>query len=106
MHGLDWKKDHLLSLAGVYQPKKEIEKSAVPLALTQYLADHPEIQCILLRPDDDYAGRLAARALMTILPEKYTVDARFPPQGKDYNDYLCKCLRLPVTKPKERKQER
>lgn len=106
MHGLDWKKDHLLSLAGVYQPKKEIEKSAVPLALTQYLADHPEIQCILLRLDNDYAGRMAAKALMTILPEKYTVDARFPPQGKDYNDYLCKCLGLPITKPKERKQER
>lgn len=106
MHGLDWRKDHLLSLAGVYQPKKEIEKSSVPLALTQYLADHPEIQYILLRLDNDYAGRMAAKALTTVLPEKYTVDARFPPQGKDYNDYLCKCLGLPVTNPKERKQER
>lgn len=82
VHGLDWKKDHLLSLAGVYQPKKEMEKSAVPLALTQYLADHPEIQYILLRLDNDYAGRMAAKALMTVLPENYTVDARFPPQGK------------------------
>lgn len=106
MNGIDWKKDHLLSLAGVYQPREKIEESAVPLALTQYLEDHPEVKAIMLRLDNDRAGRMAAKALMTVLPKNYTVDARFPPQGKDYNDYLCKCLGLSVTKPKERKQER
>lgn len=106
MNGIDWKRDHLLSLAGVYQPREKIEESAVPLALTQYLADHPEIKAIILRLDNDRAGRMAAKALMATLPKDYTIDARFPPQGKDYNDYLCKCLGLPVTKTKERKQER
>ena len=58
--GIDWRKDHLLSLAGVYQPKEKIEESAVPLALTQYLHDHPEIKVIVLRLDNDRVGRLAA----------------------------------------------
>ena len=59
-NGIDWRKDHLLSLAGVYQPKEKIEESAVPLALTQYLHDHPEIKVIVLRLDNDRVGRLAA----------------------------------------------
>lgn len=95
MNGINWRKDHLLSLAGVYQPKKETEQSSVPLALTQYLSDHPEIKTIVLRLDNDYAGRMAAKALMTVLPKEYTVSAQFPPKGKDYNDYLCRTLRLP-----------
>lgn len=106
MHGLDWRKDHLLSLAGVYQPKEKIEESAVPLALTQYLREHPEIRTIVLRLDNDKAGRMAAKALMTVLPKEYTTAARFPPSGKDYNDYLCLCLGLAVTKPKQRTHER
>lgn len=107
MNGIDWKKDHLLSLAGVYQPREKIEESAVPLALTQYLKDHPEIKAIMLRLDNDRAGRMAAKALMTVLPKSYTIDARFPPRGKDYNDYLCSYLGLkPVTQKKEQTQER
>lgn len=105
-NGIDWRRDHLLSLAGVYQPRERIEESAIPLALTQYLSDHPEIRCIVLRLDNDRAGRMAAKALMTVLPKNYAVSARFPPWGKDYNDYLCHCLGLPVTKPKQQSQER
>ena len=103
---MDWKKDHLLSLAGVYQPREKIEESAVPLALTQYLRDHPEIKTIILRLDNDRAGRLAAKALMTVLPKDYTIDARFPPRGKDYNDCLCMHLGIPITRSKEKNQER
>lgn len=102
MNGIDWKKDHLLSLAGVYQPREKIEESAVPLALTQYLEDHPEIRAIMLRLDNDRAGRMAAKALMTVLPKNHTIDARFPPRGKDYNDYLCICRGIqPVVRQKE-----
>ena len=36
-------RDSLLSLAGVYQPAKEIEKSKVPAALTRFLKEHPEV---------------------------------------------------------------
>lgn len=105
-NGIDWKRDHLLSLAGVYQPKEKIEESAVPLALTQYLSDHPEIKVIVLRLDNDRAGRLAAKALMTVLPKQYTIAVRFTPWGKDYNDYLCHCLGLPITKPHKQNRER
>ena len=73
LNGMDWRKDHLLSLAGVYQPREKIEESAVPLALSQYLRDHPEIKTIILRLDNDRAGRMAAKALMTVLPKDYTV---------------------------------
>ncbi len=102
MSGIDWKKDHLLSLAGVYQPREKIEESAVPLALTQYLKDHPEIKTMILRLDNDRAGRMAARALMTVLPKHYAISPQFPPRGKDYNDYLCICRGIqPVTRQKE-----
>ena len=76
------------------------------MALTQYLRDHPEIKTIILRLDNDRAGRLAAKALMTVLPKNYTIDARFPPTGKDYNDCLCMRLGLPITKRGERSKER
>lgn len=106
LNGMDWRKNHLLSLAGVYQPREKIEESAVPLVLTQYLSEHPEIKTIVLRLDNDKAGRMAAKALMTVLPKNYAIAARFPPWGKDYNDYLCHCLSLAPTKLKERNQER
>ena len=106
LNGMDWKKDHLLSLAGVYQPKEKIEESAVPLALTQYLSDHPEIKVIVLRLDNDRAGRLAAKVLTTVLPKDYTIAARFPPRGKDYNDCLCMYLGIPITRSKTKNQER
>ena len=42
LDGENWRETHLLSLAGVYQPAKEIEKSKVPAALTRFLKEHPE----------------------------------------------------------------
>ena len=86
--GMDWQSDHLLSLAGVYKPKAELQESSLPLALKQYLGDHPGIRKIVLRLDNDRTGRMAAKALTEMLSGNYTVVARFPPDGKDYNDYL------------------
>ncbi len=94
LHGLDWNRNHLLSLAGVYRPKVGTEKSAVPLALTQYLSDYPEVETITLRLDNDTPGRSAAKGLTASLRERYQVSSRFPPSGKDYNEYLCSCLGL------------
>ncbi|MEW6623343.1 MAG: hypothetical protein AB1420_09485 [Bacillota bacterium] len=37
--GRDWRKDCCLSLAGIYRPKKNIDKSTPPAALVQYLKD-------------------------------------------------------------------
>jgi len=52
-------------------------------------------------------GRLAADTLKLLLPERYGVEVkeRFPPRGKDYNDYLCDLLGLQRTtrKAKENK---
>lgn len=103
LYGRDWKQDHLLSLAGVYQPKKG-GGGVLPLALTQYLQDHTEIQQIVLRLDNDYAGRMATQSIMALLPNKYTTAARFPPKEKDYNDYLCSLVGRRTAK--EQHQER
>lgn len=104
--GRNWRGDHMLSLAGVYRPRKEPQESSLPLALTQYLQNHPGIRKIVLRLDNDYAGRTAAQTLQTMLAADYEVCIRSPPEGKDYNDCLCLRLGVPIPKAKERNAER
>ena len=108
LDGKDWRSENLLSLAGVYKPKARIEESSLPVALVQYLADYPHIRKVVLRLDNDPAGRIAAATIKTLLSKRYavTVDIQPPPQGKDYNDCLCLRLGLPITKRKERSKER
>ena len=65
-----------------------------------------EIKSIILRLDNDRAGRLAAKALTTVLTKDFAIEARFPPTGKDYNDFLCTHMGIPITRSKEEKQER
>lgn len=36
LDGIDWRRHNLLSLAGVYQPKKKMEESKLPVALTRF----------------------------------------------------------------------
>ena len=107
--GQDWRKEHLLSLAGVYQPAKEIASSKVPAALTRYLKDYPEIVEIVFHLDYDRAGRAATRAIQTVLPKHYRTRNEPPKWGKDVNDMLC--IRLGIqtterTKRNERSYER
>ena len=99
LYGKPWNADHLVSLAGVYKPKQEIRDSSLPLALSQYLSDHPNIRTVHLCLDNDTGGRLAANTLKILLPERCGVEVkeRFPPRGKDYNDYLCDLLGLQRT---------
>ena len=108
LDGKDWRRENLLSLAGVYKPKAKIEESSLPAALVQYLADYPHIRKAVLRLDNDYTGRIAADTIKTLLSQRYAVKVAIqpPPQGKDYNDCLCMRLGLPVTKRKERSKER
>ena len=40
--GKDYKSENLLSLSGVYQPKKEIKDSKIPIALTTFLKANPD----------------------------------------------------------------
>ena len=98
LDGKEWRREHLLSLAGVYQPAKGIEKSKVPAALARALKMHPEVKTIVLHLDNDRIGRLATKAIFTVLPKQYQVKDVPPKQGKDYNDLLCIKLNLAITK--------
>ncbi|MEY8313188.1 DUF3991 and TOPRIM domain-containing protein [Oscillospiraceae bacterium 42-9] len=108
MEGIDWRRDNLLSLAGVYRPRNRVEDSTLPASLKQDLADNPHIRKVVLRLDNDTAGRLAAHTIQTLLFQQYglTSTIRPPPHGKDYNDYLCIRRGLAITKRKERSQGR
>lgn len=106
MNGQDWRKEHLLSLAGVYQPAKKIEQSKVPAALTRFLKEYPEITDVELHLDNDRTGRLATKAIQTVLPERYRTKDKPPPQGKDCNDCLCIQRGIEVTKREKRNRER
>ena len=80
----DWKQDALLSLAGVYQTKRE---NVVPIALERFLETH-RVDTIHLHLDNDDAGRAAARGICKGLENRYTVLNEPPTCGKDVNDQL------------------
>ena len=102
----NWQRDHLVSLAGVYKPKENLQESSLPLTLTQYLSEYPNIKQITLRLDNDKAGGYMAKALVALLSNKYEVSVQPPPCGKDYNDHLCMKLGIPITHRKGKAQER
>ena len=106
LNGIDWKQHNLLSLAGIYQPKKRIAESKLPVALTRFLEDHPHVKTVYLHLDNDGPGRMAAEAIQTVLPREYEVRDCPPPRGKDVNDYLCHRLGLPIRGAKEKERER
>lgn len=106
MNGGNWNREHLVSLAGVYKPKEEVQESSMPLALKRYLSEHPNIRFITLRLDNDSTGGRAAKALVSMLSDRYEVSVQPPPYGKDYNDYLCMRLGIPITHRKVKTQER
>lgn len=94
LYGFEWEDKNMISLAGVYQPSKNIEQSKVPLAVENYLKKHQEIKKIILCLDNDVAGRNASKALQILLSKQYEILDRPPKYEKDYNDYLCEFLRL------------
>lgn len=102
----DWRKENLVSLAGVYLPKEKIEESTTPAALVKYLEGKPQIKKIVLHFDNDNTGRKATEALKVILPKQYEVIDSPPPKGKDYNDFLCFQLGITRNKNKERSDGR
>ena len=106
LEGLPWNRHHLLSLAGIYRPRENAASTTLPMALTQFLDDHPGTKNIVLRLDNDSAGRQISRHLMTALSERYTVLAKFSPHGKDYNDFLCLRQGISPTPTHERPKER
>lgn len=88
MGGNDWKIDNYLSLSGVYQPRKELSETPLPIALMQFLQDNPHINHITLCLDHDDAGLRAAMAISALLPKRYTTELLPPEVGKDYNEQL------------------
>lgn len=105
--GKDYKKENLLSLSGVYQPKKEISESKIPVALSTYLRENPQIKTIILHLDNDKTGRLCAAALTELLKQDYKIVDAPPPIGKDVNDFLMSYLGLARQKPaRERRDAR
>ena len=90
--GKDYKAENLLSLSGVYQPQKEIEKSKVPIALSTFLKANPHIKSIVFHLDNDKAGKRVTQALKIILQNEYTIVDAPSPTGKDFNDFLLSYL--------------
>ena len=83
--GRDWHRDSLLSLAGVYKTKR---KDVVPVALEQFLKDHPGISALHLHLDNDEIGRGAVTGIVSGLSGRYQVFDEPPRFGKDVNDQL------------------
>lgn len=89
MKGRDWRQGAFLSLAGVFKQKRQ---GVVPIALSQYLQDHPGTGTLYLHLDNDEVGRDAAAGIMESLGDRYTVLDKPPPYGKDVNEMLQKVL--------------
>ena len=96
MKGQDWNRDAFLSLAGVFQSKRQ---DVLPVALQRYLDQHKEVQTIHLHLDNDEVGRGAAEGIKRSLAGRYSVLDEPPACGKDVNDQLM--IRLGLKKCKE-----
>ena len=103
--GRDYKAENLLSLSGVYQPKKEIKDSKIPVALTTFLKANPQIKTIFLHLDKDRAGRLCTAALKELLQKDYRIVDEPPPVGKDFNDFLMSYLGIARQKPSRERRD-
>ena len=97
--GKDYRTQNLLSLSGVYQPKKELSESKVPIALSTYLKENPQIKTVVLHLDNDKTGRLCTAALTELLKKDYEIVDSPLPVGKDVNDFLMSYLGLSRQKP-------
>lgn len=96
LEGRPWQEDALLSLAGVFVTKRE---KVVPVALEQFLKDHPNIRCLHLHLDNDLVGRGAVKGIMEGLQDQYEIRDEPPARGKDVNEMLM--LRVGLMKEKE-----
>jgi hypothetical protein len=96
MAGRYWRREHLLSLAGVFKTERP---DVVPVALQRFLKAHPEIHALNLHLDADEIGRGAAAGILAGLRDRYTITDNPPKYGKDINDELR--YQLTKTKGKE-----
>ena len=83
-----WQQFNYLSLSGVYQPRQMLNETPLPVALAQHLHDRPHVRRVVLCLDNGKPGRMAAKTICALLPERYTVELLLPDKGKDYNRQL------------------
>ena len=93
MKNIDWHKENMLSLGGVYQQSKYKESNNIPTNIQEFLKKNCNVNEIYLHVDNDEVGRSASKSLQQVLSKKYKVYDKPPPLGKDCNDYLCYVLR-------------
>ena len=86
LRGRDWRQAACLSVGGI-QRTGDGKPAKLPPALEMYLQNHPNTQKVILCLDRDVPGIEAARAIAAVLKD-YQVVENFPPQGKDFNDFL------------------
>ena len=103
--GKDYKSESFLSLSGVYQPKKEMKDSKIPIALTTFLSANPQIKTIVLHLDNDKVGRLCTATLKELLQKDYKIVDDPPPVGKDFNDFLLSYLKIARPMPKRERSD-
>jgi hypothetical protein len=88
--GKDFQNYNLMSLSGIYAPRKNLSESKIPACVAQCLLDYPETELIHLHFDNDGPGYYAGEALQEIL-KPLRVEKEYPPRGyKDVNEYLVK----------------
>ena len=106
INGQNWKELNLISLSGVYSPARNMADSKVPIVLKKYLENNTAVRKIEIHFDNDIAGRMAAKALKTVLPKTCEIVDDPPKAGKDFNDFLCIQMGIPIKKDYERTKER
>ena len=85
----NWRAENLLSLGGIYSSKYDVEKTKIPVSLTEFLERNPNINEIYLHLDRDLAGRNASSFFQQVLSKNYQVCNHTISFGKDVNEYLC-----------------
>jgi len=88
INGETWQQNNLLSLSGIFLPKRDGQYMNIPKALDRYLAENKGIIKICLHLDNDEPGRAATKALINNLQDKYLIENHPPGFGKDVNDTL------------------
>jgi len=80
---------HYLSIGGAYAPKKQTDMAKLPMAMSQYLKDHPEIREVELYLDNDAVGIGASFFIMNkLMGMGYAVSSSPPERSKDWNEAL------------------
>ncbi len=92
MDGKEFNQHYILSLTGIAVPQKETETIKMPIALEQFLSDHPNVNTIVLHLDLDKVGRRASYLIQKMIKDtmpNYTCIDEPPKHYKDLNDTLC-----------------